>query len=137
MTAPSPAISDEPPLSTDFAARVMRRAEQERARRRFRRLGLSGIGALLIGAALLSALRMAMAPEAPHRVAEATRRTETEVAWRWSARQTDAAGALVYLFPNAPPLMGFVNRYSAATYGISLDEEPDPVSSIEGSGTGL
>ena len=130
MTASSPSVSDEPRLSPDFAARVMHRAEEVRARRRFVRR-LAGVSAILLAAVLVPAIRSAITPEPPKQTAAVTRRTPVDLSSRWLASPRQEASALGYLFPNAAPLRGFVNRYSAVTYGISVDDESDPVEELD------
>lgn len=127
MNPPHAPLQDGPRLSPDFAARVVRRADAVRARRRRVRRALAGAaigaaGAIAIGLSLPSS----HSPRVPVQLSETAAVGSTNAEWVLLPSSSDSANPLGYLFPEVAPLAGFVNRYSAVVDGIRVREQVYP-----------
>ena len=127
---------DQRHLNADFAARVLRRADTIRARRRRVQSAMAAAAAVLL-VVLFVGPRVA-----PTATSELSVRTAADFdpgfdslsifdaalssssgGWSLDSAPDQNADALTYLFPDAAPLARFVDEYSAVTHGIGMGNE--------------
>lgn len=123
MTTNPPLTSREFPLSADFAAKVLARADVAiAARRRFRQIVLIAATASLAIASgsgmLYSVFRQSTSNPAAH-AAEVVRADNRSAP---ALTENEEAQAVRSLFPDASPLAHFVQSYSASISGLGIDE---------------
>jgi hypothetical protein len=129
---------DEPLLSPDFAARVLRRADTIRTRRRRLRGAMTAAaGALLVALVVGPRIVRTPAPNGAGALAANSSSGSDFLAefdaargssgGNWSSalagNSNGDADALNYLLPDAAPLARFANEYSAAGSGTDTDDE--------------
>jgi hypothetical protein len=113
---------DEPHLSADFAARVLRRADNVIARKRQARRAMAAAALLaVVSVAAFSGLRTSPASRATPSITAPENLADVDAAWMSASSDNENADALDYLFPDAAPLASFADQYATASYDDNAD----------------
>jgi hypothetical protein len=133
MTASEIPSRGEPQLSSDFAARVIRRADRVVARQRQARHAIAATAVVVIAiAATYSGLHVSPAPKVPPPAAATDSFADADAGWLSASGQTEDADALDYLFPDAAPMASFADQYAAASYDDGTDSDSQDAESDSG-----
>ena len=124
MSASETPSFDEPHLSADFAARVLRRADNVIARRRHARRTMAAAALLAVASvAAFSGLRTSPASRAAPSISAPENLADVDAAWMSASSDNENADALDYLFPDATPVASFADQYAAADYDDNADSD--------------